>query len=71
MSEVLGFNFFSHYEKGKLFSKLNKKETQASAEEIKRLKSPLSEKNKTIELKDKMIQNLSHTVSLLEKVQYR
>lgn len=71
VSEVLGFNFFSYYEKGKLFSELNKKETQASAEEIKRLKSLLSEKNKTIELKDKMIQNLSHTVSLLEKVQYR
>jgi len=71
VSEILGYNFFSYYEKGKLFSELSKKETQASAEEIKRLKSLLSEKNKTIELKDKMIQNLSHTVSLLEKVQYR
>ncbi|SDE19674.1 hypothetical protein [Pedobacter soli] len=71
VSEILGYNFFSYYEKGKLFSDLSQKETQASAEEIKRLKSLLSEKNKTIELKDKMIQNLSHTVSLLEKVQYR
>ncbi|KIA91082.1 hypothetical protein OC25_23385 [Pedobacter kyungheensis] len=71
VSEILGYNFFSYYEKGKLFSDHNQKEIKASAEEIKRLKSLLSEKNKTIELKDKMIQNLSQTVSILEKVQYR
>ncbi|MFD2583082.1 hypothetical protein ACFSR6_11330 [Pedobacter vanadiisoli] len=71
VSEILGYNFFSYYEKGKLLSQLNQKEKQASAEEIKRLKSLLTEKNKTIELKDKIIQNLSQTVSLLEKVQYR
>lgn len=71
VSDALGFNFFSYYEKGKSFSELNQKELEKSKEEIGRLKSLLSEKNKTIELKDKMIQSLTHTVSLLEKVQYR
>lgn len=69
--EVLGYNFFSYYEKGKVFSGHDQQELQKSAEEIKRLKDILAEKSKALELKDKMIQNLSHTVSLLEKVQYR
>lgn len=69
--EVLGYNFFSYYEKGKTFSDYSQQELKKSVEEIKRLKDLLTEKSKALELKDKMIQNLSHTVSLLEKVQYR
>ena len=71
ISERLGYNFFSYYEKGNFFSDYSQQELQKSAEEIARLKSILAEKSKALELKDKMIQNLSQTVSLLEKVQYR
>lgn len=69
--ETLGYDFFSYYQRGKIFSDYGQQELQKSAEEIKRLKDLLTEKNKAMELKKKMIQNLSHTVSLLEKVPYR
>lgn len=67
ISEALKFNFLAYYETGKVFSNISQKEKKKSAEEINMLKILLLEKNKTIELKEKIIQNLSNTVSLLEK----
>ncbi|WP_025144724.1 hypothetical protein [Pedobacter jeongneungensis] len=69
ISEILNYNFLAYYENGQLFSNLSHEEKRKSQEEIKRLKMLISEKNKAIELKEKMIQNLSHTVSILEKGQ--
>lgn len=71
ISEVMEHNFLAYYETGKVFLNLSKEEKRKSQEEISRLKMLLAEKNKAIGLKEKLIQNLSHTVSLLEKGQYQ
>lgn len=69
ISEVLKHNFLGYYETGKLFRDLSQDEKRKSSEEIRRLKVLITEKNKALDLKEKTIQNLSSTISILEKGQ--
>ncbi len=69
ISEALKHNFLAYYQTGAVFRDLSHEEKRKSSEEIRRLKVLLTEKNKALDLKDKTIQNLSNTISILEKGQ--
>lgn len=71
ISEILNYNFFSYYETGKVFSKIELHEKNRLAEEVGRLKALLIEKNRALELQEKLNKIQLNTISLLEKGQFR
>ncbi|WP_235526124.1 helix-turn-helix domain-containing protein [Pedobacter sp. Leaf216] len=71
ISEILNYNFFSYYETGKIFSKIELHEKNKLTEEVGRLKALLNEKNKALELQETLNKIQLSTISLLEKGQFR
>jgi transcriptional regulator with XRE-family HTH domain len=71
ISEILDFNFFSYYESGKVFSRIEIQEKHRLSEEVDRLKALLNEKNKALELQERLNKIQFNTISLLEKGQFR
>jgi len=71
VSEILNYNFFSYYESGKVFSKMELQEKQRLTAEVDRLKALLNEKNKALELQERLNKIQLSTISLLEKGQFR
>lgn len=71
ISEILNYNFFSYYESGKVFSKMELQQKQLLSTEIERLKALLTEKNKALELQERLNKIQLNTISLLEKGQFR
>ena len=70
ISEILSYNFFSYYESGQTFSKIASQEKNQLAAEVDRLKALLNEKNKTLELQERLNKIQLSTISLLEKGQF-
>lgn len=70
ISEKLHFNFLGYYQNNSTISSIESEEKQNSLEEIKRLKTLVLEKNKTIAIKDQLIKLQASTINLLEKGQY-
>ncbi|WP_157257895.1 helix-turn-helix domain-containing protein [Pedobacter ginsenosidimutans] len=71
VSEILNYNFFSYYENGKVFSKIELQEKNRLTAEVDRLKALLNEKNKALELQERLNKIQLSTISLLEKGQFR
>ena len=71
ISEILNYNFFSYYETGKVFSKIELHEKNKLTAEVDRLKALLNEKNKALELQERLNKIQLSTISLLEKGQFR
>jgi len=71
ISEVMNFNFFQYYEENKVFKKIEIQGQQDKKAEIERLKALISEKNKVIDLKDRLLKNQAGMITLLEKGQYK
>lgn len=71
ISEVLNYNFLSYYERGKIFSKIEAHEKDRLAAEVDRLRALLNEKNKALELQEKLNKIQLSTISILEKGQFR
>lgn len=71
ISEILKYNFFRYYESGKTFSQIELLEKNRLTAEVERLKALLSEKNKALELQERLNKIQLNTISLLEKGQFR
>ncbi len=71
VSEILSYNFFSYYETGKVFSKIELQEKHQLTTEIDRLKALLMEKNKALELQERLNKTQLNTILLLEKGQFK
>jgi len=71
LCEILNYNFLSYYENGKAFSKIESHEKNRLIAEVDRLRALLSEKNKALELQEKLNKVQLSTISLLEKGQFR
>ncbi len=69
--EILDYNFFRYYENSTTFSRIDSQEKQFLKTEIERLKALLLEKNKVIELMEKLAKTQTNSISILEKGQYR
>jgi len=70
ISEILNYNFFSYYESGKVFSKMELQERKRLTAEVERLKALLNEKNKALELQERLNKIQLSTITLLEKGQF-
>lgn len=70
ISEFLDYNFFSYYESGKAFSKIELHEKKRLAAEVNRLKALLIEKTKALELQERLNKVQLNTISLLERGQF-
>lgn len=71
ISEILNYNFFTYYESGKIFSRIESHEKNRLLEEVDRLRALLNEKNKALELQERLNKVQLSTISLLEKGQFR
>ncbi|WP_316809359.1 helix-turn-helix domain-containing protein [Pedobacter agri] len=70
VSEILNYNFFSYYESGKVFSKIELHEKNRLTAEVNHLRALLNEKNKALELQEKLYKIQLSTISILEKRQF-
>jgi len=67
ISEILKYNFFEYYETGAIFAKIKEDRVQQSTAEILRLKELLAEKNRLLELKDKVVKSQANMLTLFER----